>query len=88
MQTQRIVRVYDLSKQELIKKLQSNSKWVSTMAIHPGKIILLLCKKCSFSRKIHYYYSPGFYSLLICYYKTHGNESMNVSKEVCEQIIQ
>ncbi|KAL0279462.1 UNVERIFIED_CONTAM: hypothetical protein PYX00_001011 [Menopon gallinae] len=34
--TQRHVRIYDLVKQELIKKLLSNSKWISTMAIHPG----------------------------------------------------
>ncbi|KAJ4448548.1 hypothetical protein ANN_10566 [Periplaneta americana] len=34
--TQKIIRVYDLAKQELIKKLQSNSKWISSLAIHPG----------------------------------------------------
>lgn len=34
--TQRNVRVYDLVKQEMIKKLLSNSQWISTMAIHPG----------------------------------------------------
>ncbi|XP_028410062.1 ribosome biogenesis protein bop1-like [Dendronephthya gigantea] len=33
--TQRYVRVYDLSKQELLKKLQSSAKWISSMAVHP-----------------------------------------------------
>nr|CAD7573145.1 unnamed protein product [Timema californicum] len=32
----RNVRVYDLVKQELIKKLLSNAKWISSMAIHHG----------------------------------------------------
>ncbi|XP_056153786.1 ribosome biogenesis protein bop1 isoform X2 [Lampris incognitus] len=34
--TQRSVRVYNLIKQELTKKLLANSKWISSMAIHPG----------------------------------------------------
>lgn len=34
--TQRYVRVYNLVKQELTKKLLTNCKWVSSMAIHPG----------------------------------------------------
>nr|XP_060632012.1 ribosome biogenesis protein BOP1 [Anolis sagrei ordinatus] len=34
--TQRFVRVYNLLKQELTKKLQANCKWVSSMALHPG----------------------------------------------------
>lgn len=33
--TQRYIRVYDLSKQELLKKLQSTAKWISSLAIHP-----------------------------------------------------
>lgn len=33
--TQRHVRVYDLVKQELLKKLFPNCKWISSMAIHP-----------------------------------------------------
>ncbi|CAJ0745038.1 21479_t:CDS:10 [Entrophospora sp. SA101] len=33
--TQRFVRVYDLLKQELIKSLQSDSKWISSLDIHP-----------------------------------------------------
>ena len=36
LQTQKVVRVYDLAKQELVKKLYSNSKWISSIAIHPG----------------------------------------------------
>lgn len=34
--TQRSVRVYNLIKQELTKKLTANCKWISSMAIHPG----------------------------------------------------
>lgn len=34
-QTQKNIRIYDLVKQELIKKLITNSKWISNMAIHP-----------------------------------------------------
>ncbi|KAI7799242.1 ribosome biogenesis protein bop1 [Triplophysa rosa] len=34
--TQRYVRVYNLIKQELTKKLMTNCKWISSMAVHPG----------------------------------------------------
>ncbi|XP_041932781.1 ribosome biogenesis protein bop1 [Alosa sapidissima] len=34
--TQRYVRVYNLIKQELSKKLAANCKWISSIAIHPG----------------------------------------------------
>ncbi|XP_077404507.1 ribosome biogenesis protein bop1 [Vanacampus margaritifer] len=34
--TQRSVRIYNLLKQEMSKKLQANSKWISSMAVHPG----------------------------------------------------
>ncbi|CAL8396470.1 unnamed protein product [Gadus morhua 'NCC'] len=34
--TQRSVRVYNLIKQEMTKKLQANSKWISSMAVHPA----------------------------------------------------
>ncbi|OWF53508.1 Ribosome biogenesis protein bop1 [Mizuhopecten yessoensis] len=34
--TQRYVRVYNLLKQELTKKLLTNCKWVSSMAVHSG----------------------------------------------------
>ncbi|XP_026822167.1 ribosome biogenesis protein BOP1 homolog [Rhopalosiphum maidis] len=34
--TQKNIRIYDLVKQELFKKLMSYAKWISSMAIHPG----------------------------------------------------
>jgi len=34
--TQQSVRVYDLLKQELTKKLMGNTKWISSISIHPG----------------------------------------------------
>ncbi|KAK3085887.1 hypothetical protein FSP39_010022 [Pinctada imbricata] len=34
--TQRYVRVYNLLKQELTKKLMTNCKWVSSMSVHSG----------------------------------------------------
>ncbi|KAL8574523.1 Ribosome biogenesis protein 1 [Nucella lapillus] len=34
--TQRYVRVYNLVKQQLVKKLQTNCKWVSSMDVHQG----------------------------------------------------
>ncbi|XP_061520605.1 ribosome biogenesis protein bop1 [Phycodurus eques] len=34
--TQRFIRIYNLVKQEMTKKLQANSKWISSMAVHPG----------------------------------------------------
>ncbi|XP_012272318.1 ribosome biogenesis protein BOP1 homolog [Orussus abietinus] len=40
--TQRNVRIYDLMKQEMVKKLLSNSQWISNMAIHPGGDNLLV----------------------------------------------
>ena len=40
--TQRHVRVYDLLKQELLKKLSPSVKWISSMAIHPGGDNLIL----------------------------------------------
>ena len=40
--TQRHVRIYNLSKQELSKKLQTGAKWISSMAVHPkGDNVLL-----------------------------------------------
>lgn len=33
--TQRFIRVYNLTKQELTKKLVGNVKWISSMAVHP-----------------------------------------------------
>uniref|UniRef100_A0A8C6TZS7 Ribosome biogenesis protein BOP1 n=1 Tax=Neogobius melanostomus TaxID=47308 RepID=A0A8C6TZS7_9GOBI len=34
--TQRSVRIYNLLKQELSKKLQGNAKWISSLAVHPA----------------------------------------------------
>ncbi|PIK35693.1 putative ribosome biogenesis protein bop1-B [Apostichopus japonicus] len=34
--TQRHVRIYNLIKQEMTKKLLTNAKWVSSIAVHPG----------------------------------------------------
>lgn len=33
--TQRHVRIYDLMRQQLVKKLETNAKWISSMAVHP-----------------------------------------------------
>lgn len=40
--TQRNIRVYDLLKQEMVKKLSTLSRWVSSMSIHPGGDNLLV----------------------------------------------
>ena len=40
--TQRHVRIYDLVKQELSKKLMTGVKWISSMSIHPGGDNLLV----------------------------------------------
>lgn len=40
--TQRHVRIYDLIKQQLVKKLMTNSKWISSLDIHPGGDNLLV----------------------------------------------
>ena len=53
-QTQRYIRVYDLTKQELLKKLQSSAKWISSMAIHPKGLVFSFWK----IRQI----KDGFYS--------------------------
>jgi ribosome biogenesis protein ERB1 len=42
LQTQKNVRIYDLAKQELVKKLHSNSKWISSIAIHPGNSSMII----------------------------------------------
>ena len=34
--TQRLIRSYDLSKQELLKIIQPGARWISSMDIHPG----------------------------------------------------
>jgi len=40
--TQRHVRVYDLAKQELLKKLNPSVKWISSLQVHPGGDHLLI----------------------------------------------
>jgi ribosome biogenesis protein ERB1 len=40
--TQTMVKVYDLAKQELVKKLQAGVKWISSIDIHPGGDNLIL----------------------------------------------
>lgn len=50
--TQRHIRVYDLVKQEQIKKLLTNSKWVSGMTIHPKGDNLLVS---TYDKKILWY---------------------------------
>lgn len=35
-QSQTYVRIYNLLTQQLIKKLVTNVKWVSSVAVHPG----------------------------------------------------
>ncbi|KAJ0176349.1 hypothetical protein K1T71_008523 [Dendrolimus kikuchii] len=46
--TQRVVRVYDLVRQELVRKLLTGAQWVSAMAVHPGGDHLLVA---SYDRK-------------------------------------
>lgn len=40
--TQKHVRVYDLFKQEMVKKLMTFAKWISSIAVHPGGDNLLV----------------------------------------------
>ena len=37
--TQQSVRIYNLIKQELVKKLQTGVKWISSIDIHPGGMV-------------------------------------------------
>ncbi|KAI5643252.1 hypothetical protein NE865_04670 [Phthorimaea operculella] len=46
--TQRVVRVYDLVKQELVRKLLTGAQWISALAIHPAGDNLLVA---SYDRK-------------------------------------
>ncbi|XP_045774193.1 ribosome biogenesis protein BOP1 homolog isoform X1 [Maniola jurtina] len=47
--TQRVVRVYDLLKQELVRKLQTGAQWISALAVHPAGDNLLVS---SYDRKL------------------------------------
>lgn len=40
--TQRNIRIYDLMKQEMAKKLITSSKWIADVAVHPGGDNLLV----------------------------------------------
>lgn len=35
-QTQTHVRVYNLQKQTMLKNIRANSRWVSSISVHPG----------------------------------------------------
>jgi len=50
--TQRHVRIYDLVKQELTKKLQSGAKWISSISIHPGGDNILIG---TYDKKVQWY---------------------------------
>eukprot|EP00092_Neocalanus_flemingeri_P020014 GFUD01021674.1.p1 GENE.GFUD01021674.1~~GFUD01021674.1.p1 ORF type:complete len:737 (-),score=262.84 GFUD01021674.1:103-2313(-) len=50
--TQRHVRIYDLVKQELTKKLMSGAKWISSIAIHPAGDNILTG---TFDKKVQWY---------------------------------
>jgi len=50
--TQRHVRIYDLVKQELTKKLMSGAKWISSLAIHPAGDNLITG---TFDKKVQWY---------------------------------
>jgi len=50
--TQRHVRIYDLVKQELTKKLMSGAKWISSIAIHPNGDNILAG---TFDKKVQWY---------------------------------
>lgn len=52
MQTQRYVRLYDLSAQKLLKTLQPGLKWLSCVDIHPGGSNLLVG---SYDRKLSWF---------------------------------
>jgi len=51
LQTQKYVRMYDLGKQQLVKKLMTGVKWISSIDVHPqGDIVCIgivygVCKR-------------------------------------------
>lgn len=51
-QTQRVVRVYDLVKQELVRKLEPGAQWISALAVHPAGDNLLVA---SYDRKVMWF---------------------------------
>ncbi|XP_026330992.1 ribosome biogenesis protein BOP1 homolog [Hyposmocoma kahamanoa] len=50
--TQRVVRVYDLVKQELVRKLEPGAQWISALAVHPAGDNLLVA---SYDRKVMWF---------------------------------
>lgn len=50
--TQRSVRVYNLVKQELIRKLQPGAKWISSIDIHPGGDNVIIG---TYDKRIHWF---------------------------------
>lgn len=52
LQTQRAVRMYDLAKQELVRKLLAGVQCISSMAVHPAGDNLLVG---SYDRKCVWY---------------------------------
>ncbi|XP_052750374.1 ribosome biogenesis protein BOP1 homolog [Galleria mellonella] len=73
--TQRAVRVYDLVKQELVRKLQPGAQWISAMAIHPAGDNLLVA---SYDRKCMWFdlqLSPQPYQTL----RLHGKAVRSVT---------
>lgn len=66
LQTQRHVRIYNLAKQEIVKKLMTGAKWISSLAIHPGKLTIQ-----------HYAETCKFY-FTSCYYLFKGGDNVLV----------
>lgn len=52
LQTQRAVRIYDLVKQELVRKLEPGAQWISALAVHPAGDNLLVA---SYDRKVMWF---------------------------------
>ncbi|KAJ1344983.1 hypothetical protein BSLG_000498 [Batrachochytrium salamandrivorans] len=50
--TQRYIRVYNLAKQELVRKLLPGAKWISSMDIHPGGDNLIVG---TYDKRIHWF---------------------------------
>uniref|UniRef100_A0A8D9AVX1 Ribosome biogenesis protein BOP1 homolog n=1 Tax=Cacopsylla melanoneura TaxID=428564 RepID=A0A8D9AVX1_9HEMI len=73
--TQMNIRIYDLVKQEIVKKLFTHSKWISSMSVHPGGDNLLVG---TFDRKVLWFdldLSVNPYKVL----KLHGSAVRSVA---------
>lgn len=64
-----MVRVYDLVKQELVRKLLTGAQWVSHMAVHPAGDNLLVA---SYDRKCIWYAARAALSLLLALSLSHS----------------